>query len=150
MMGKVRGRICLLYQINFEEDVLVYKASLPDRRLSGEVTSQDGFVEAVSELMDAYATDRIEPILKLFSIPGSINGICPKSFPRSELTSQLLSLINLCVGGESGVQLVQMPYAGALTDQPNLFMQAYSVFVEEHHLWMSRKRREAERGNNKR
>ena len=144
-MGKVRGRLCLLYQVDFEEDVMVYSASLPSGRLAGEVTSQEELVDAISELMDAYATDRIEPILKLFSLPGKVSGICPKSFPRSSLTSQLLSLINLCVGGESGVQLVQLPFSGALTDQPNVFMQAYSVFVEEHHIWTSRKRRESER-----
>lgn len=90
--------------------------------------------------MGLYKTDRIEVALKQFKLRnGRITGICPKSFPKSEETIELLSLINICVGGQSGTELIHLPYGGTILNQPNKFIEAYFVFVNEYNKYLKSK-----------
>lgn len=130
-MGNKRGRLCLLYQVDLEEDKLRYGAKL----ISGEVDSEESFLESVSKILEAFKTDRIEVALKSFRLPDNqdkrISGICLKSFPRTRLTSRLIEMLNMCMGGQSGVELIHLPFAGTILNQPNIFIQAYFIYSDE-------------------
>lgn len=131
MMGKRSGRICLLYQIDFDEDKLEYRVIAREDKLEGVVESEEQLYDVVSDLLDIYKTERLEVALKFFKFE-KINGICPKSFPRTQLTVKILSILNLCVGGESGTEVKFFPYPGGILEQSNLFVQAYYIWCDEY------------------
>lgn len=124
-MGRVNGRLCFLHQIDLDEgDVLQSKVGL--------ITSLEEFYSAVDTILQKAGVTRIELALKNFSLVGSKTyGVCPKSFPKTDLTFRLLSILNLCVGGQNGTDFINLPYSGSLFDQPNLLLEAYYVFVDE-------------------
>ncbi len=131
MMGNKSGRICLIYQIDFDEDKLEYRTIARDDKLEGTVESEEQLYDAVSELLDIHKTERLEAALKFFRF-NNISGICPKSFPRTSLTIKLLSLLNLCVGGETGTEIKHFPYEGGILEQSNIFVQAYYIWCDEY------------------
>jgi hypothetical protein len=132
LMGKRSGRICLLYQIDFlNEDSLTYRSLTRLGEVSGIVNSEEEFYESVDKLLDAHKTERLEVALRFYRI-GNINGICPKSFPRTQLSTNLMSIINLCVGGESGTDIQNFPSYGGILEQSNLFIEAYYIWRQEH------------------
>ena len=126
-MGKSKGRVCLFYQIDFDAEDELYFAKERDAKSIG---NDEELFAAVDYLLQTVGSTRVEIALK--RIRSSTNaGICPKSFPRTELTSNLLELLNLCLGGENGMQLVHLPYAGTILDQPNIFLQAFYIYCDE-------------------
>lgn len=139
-MGNVTGRLCFFYQIDLSEDILSYWYETKEGRFSGEVYNEEEFNQAIQEILDAYKTDKIEVALKRFKIVGQkVTGICAKSFPRTDLTRQLLSMINLCVGGASATEIMQLPYEGTILQQPNVFVEAYYIFVDEYNRFIKMK-----------
>ncbi len=140
-MGTRKGRICFYYQIDFNSDVLEYSCSVPEKTISGEVTSIEEFQNVCSSILELYKADRIEIALKQFRIKNTrITGICAKSFPKTQETVDLLSLINLCTGGQSGTELFHLPYSGTILDQPNKFIEAYFIFCNEFNKHLKRNR----------
>ena len=146
LMGKRRGRLCFAYQIDFEEgDELEYSVTGRDSTINGNISSFETFEYAITQLLNFYRTERIEVALKFIRLKNSnISGICPKSFPKSQLTIHLLGLLNLCMGGHNSTELVQLPYLGSILEQPNLFIEAYYIFVEEFNKWMKQERQTQE------
>ena len=132
MMGNRPGRVCLIYQIDFSEDELEFSVKNRLSELAGTVHNESDFSVALSAILDFFKSDRIETALKFFRPKGQrITGICPKSFPKTPLTIDLLSKLNLCVGGANGTDLINFPEAGGLFDQPNLFIEGYFIYVDE-------------------
>jgi hypothetical protein len=131
-MGKRAGRLCLIHQISFDDgDKLRYSAR-NDTDIQGEVDNIDDFHKAVTAILGSYKTDRIEVALKRFSlVDANLSGICIKSFPKSALTARLLSILNLCLGGENGTDFLNLPYPGTIFQQPNILIEAYYIFVNE-------------------
>ena len=130
MMGRQKGRLCLLYQVDFDVDTLSYSSSSAKEKVSGTISSFEELYSAIDELLEFHKTDRLEIAFKL--IKGNVGGMCAKSFPMSALSIRLIGMLNLCMGGENGVQLLHLPFAGTLYDQPNLFIEAYYVYLDEH------------------
>jgi hypothetical protein len=140
MMGKRSGRLCFLYQLELGDDKLTYTCKSPESTLQGEVETFEDFQDSISLILELYNTDRIEVALKQFRLVGtSFRGICPKSLPRLPLTSYLLDMIYTCVGGENGTDLINLPFEGTILDQPNLFIQAYNIYVNEQSRWLREK-----------
>jgi len=127
-MGRSNGRICLLYQV--DDYAFSYQASFKGKSISGTVTSEEEFYDAVESLLDTYMTDRIEVALKFFKYKG-LRGICPKSLPISELSRRLLSLLTLTCGGKHGTELIHLPESGQILDQSNLFLTSYFIYRGE-------------------
>ena len=132
MMGKTPGRVCMIYQIDFDEDELEYSVKNRFNSVEGNIRNVEEFSAAISALLDFYKTDRVEVALKFIRPVGQrITGICPKSFPKTPLTIDILSKLNLCVGGANGTDLMNFPENGSLFDQPNIFIESYYVYVDE-------------------
>lgn len=141
MMGNRSGRLCFIYQIDFSEHTLTYDVKSQTGRLIGEVNSDEEFYDAVDKLLDNHKSDRIEIALKFFKLKGSrLVGICPKSFPRTELTSSLLSVIYMCMGTEG--QLLHLPFEGSILEQPNLFIEAHAIYLDEYNKFMNEERKQ--------
>jgi len=139
-MGNKRGRLCFIYQLDFDEHTLYYKCKVEQEEISEEVHSDNEFQQSLGFILEMYKTDRVEGGLKRFGLKDTkISGICIKSFPKSPLTSKLLELIYLCTGGQSGVDLVHLPFEGTVLDQPNIFIEAYSIFTQEYNKYMKEK-----------
>lgn len=139
-MGARKGRLCFLFQLDFDEYTLEYDCKVPDGEAKGEVHSLEEFYSACSRILGLYKINRIEVALKQFKLKNSrLYGICPKSFPRSDEVTHLLSLINLCVGGQSGTELMQLPYPGTILEQPNKFIEAYYIFTNEYNKYVKSK-----------
>lgn len=147
MMGRRTGRLCLLYQIDIESETLEYYSVTRSGEVIGVTNSEISFNHAVNSLLNLHQSDRVEVALKFFKLKNSrTTGICPKSFPKSQLTVSLLSKLNLCLGGHSGVELVHLPYEGGLFDQPNVFIEAYQVYSEEFNkFWRVQRKERANR-----
>lgn len=125
LMGKVNGRICFINQVDYDEFFPEFQRV--------KLENEDDFLVAVDEVLDTFKIDRVEVALKRFGLWKSrIHGVCIKSFPKSLTTLHLLSLLNICLGGESGSELTNLPFEGGILDQSNLFLQAYSVYIDEH------------------
>jgi len=58
-------------------------------------------------------------------------GLCPKGFALVSDFNELISLVMKCIGGMSGTELIQLPEAGGILDQPSVFLRAYEVISEE-------------------
>ena len=130
-MGNKAGRLCLLHQVtDLEEQHLKYRCQTSLGKIEGLVKSEDELYHAISVILDFYKTDQIEVSIKILEYD-KIKGLCIRSFPQTYLTQNILSLINLCVGGQSGTDLIHLPYQGTILDQPNLFIQAYYIYVGE-------------------
>ena len=131
-MGKKNGRICLLYQIDIDEDELTYSSRTKQKNIQGTVSSEGEFFNAISKLLEIHISDRIELALRLFKHqPSMLMGICAKSLPRTQLTNNLLNKIHVCLGGFNGDELVHLPFPGGLFDQPNIFVEAYYIYRDE-------------------
>ena len=133
-MGQRSGRLCFLYQVDFSEP-LTFSSDSKDGKVEGEINSEEDFYNAVDQILSFHKTDRIEIALKRIRMKG-VSGVCPKSFPRTETTSLLLRKLNLCLGGDSNNELVHLPYAGTILDQPNLFIEAFYVWSDELTKWL--------------
>lgn len=130
----------MLHGVDLEAgDSLSYEAEFRNGAVKGTASSLEEFGHAIDEILRVYASDRLEVALKKFGY-GKLFGVCPKSFPRTALTIELTEIINLCVGGQSGVELCQLPFAGSLSEQPNLFIEGYQIFVQEHTAYMAKLR----------
>jgi len=131
-MGNRPGRLCLIYQIDFAEDVLEYKTITRQGPMNGEIKSEDDLYIAIIKLSEHHKTDKTDLVLKYIKLKGSRSGgICPKSVPKTDLSIKLLGMLNICLGGENGNQLVNLPFAGTIMDQPNLFIEGYYIWVDE-------------------
>ena len=140
MMGQKRGRLCMLYQVDFDEHTLLYSGDSRSGKISGEIKSEQEFTQGIDELLSIYATDRLEVALKRISLKDSrISGVCPKSFPKTPFTSELLGLLNICLGGSNGTDLIHLPFEGRIIDQPNIFIEAYFIYVSEYSRWIKPK-----------
>jgi hypothetical protein len=149
-IGARRGRLCFSYQLDLDEDYLKYSCKTKDEEVGGIVKSIDEFYYAVNEILTLYKTNRIEVALKQFTLNESnVSGVCPKSFPKTKLTSGLLSILNLTIGGQSGTELMQLPYSGTILQQPNVFIEAYYIFVDEYNKY-TKEMYKVENGKNKR
>ena len=149
-MGSRPGRLCLLYQIDFSEDVLEYKTITRQGPLSGEIKTDEDLYIAFFKLLEHHKTDKIELILKYIKYKGHrISGVCPKSVPKTDLSIKLLGMLNICLGGENGNQLVHLPFEGTIIDQPNMFIEAYYIWVDEFARYMKAKQEKDKRTTNK-
>jgi len=150
MMGNRTGRVCLTYQVDFSEDALEYYSFVKGDQVSGRIVSYEDFYHAIDKLLTLHKTDRIELALKFIKIRtrnGVISGVCPKSFPRTQLTLQLLSKLNLCIGGPNGTDLIHLPFPGTLFDQQNLFVEAYFVYCDEYNKYIKTQKTQKDRPN---
>ena len=140
LMGSRPGRLCLLYQVDLAEDVLEYKTITRQGPLNGEIRTDDDLYIAFIKLLEHHKTDRIELILKYIKLKGTrSSGLCPKSVPKTDLSIKLLGVLNLCLGGENGNQLTHMPFQGTVMNQPNIFIEAYYIWVDEYSKYMKTK-----------
>ena len=131
LMGNKSGRICLIHQIDFDNDILEYNSYIKSGNVSGVIRSGNEFDYAVDRILSLHGTDRIESALRQIRYK-NLTGVCIKSFPRTHLTNALLSLLMLCMGGYSGTELIHLPCTGTILDQPNIFIEAYNIWVNEY------------------
>lgn len=133
MMGNHSGRLCFIHQIDFDNnDSLEWKSATRLGIESGVVDSIDSLMEGIDKLLTLHKTNRVEVALKFFrNTEKRISGICAKSFPKTFLTNHLLGKLNLCLGGANGNELTHFPCEGTLFDQPNIFIIAYYVYLDE-------------------
>lgn len=148
LMGSRNGRLCLIYQIDLESDRLRYSGESKIGKVSGTISSESELYGAVDELLSTYASDRIAVGLKRISLEGGISGVCVKSFPKSQLTSEILGLLNICLGGHNGTDLVHLPCSGTILDQPNIFIESYFIYVNEYSKYW-KEQRESESNKSK-
>jgi hypothetical protein len=139
-MGNRNGRICLINQIDFDEDTLEYSSSVGKNSVGDFIKSDNGFTNAISQLLHLHATERVESAFKQIKYK-NLFGVCLKSFPRSELTSRLLNLLMLCMGGFNGTELVHLPFEGTILDQPNIFIEAYNIYTSEYNSFVQEQRK---------
>jgi hypothetical protein len=132
-MGKLRGRLCLLHQIDFDTDTLLYDVhNKLGESASGEINSVDELMTSISEILSIHKTDDVEIALKFIKLKNSrLSGLCIKSFPRTLLTNMLFNRLSLCLGGENNTDLVHLPDAGTILDQSNIFIQAFNIYRDE-------------------
>lgn len=140
-MGSRRGRLCLLYQVDFESDKLRYSGESKIGKASGLISSEPELYRAIDELLSVYAVDRVEVGLRRISLDGSVSGVCVKSFPKTKLSSDILGLLNICLGGQTGTDLVHLPYSGTILDQPNIFIEGFYVYMNEHSKYWKQKQK---------
>lgn len=100
------------------------------KRLEGTITSLEEFYEVCSNIADFHVITQIERILKFIG-----KGICPASFPLTETSVHLTWLVDQCLGGEGGTDLIHLPYGGGVLDQPALFFEAKDIIVSERAKW---------------
>ena len=132
MMGRKPGRVCFLYQIDFSEVTLEFYSKTPIESISGTIESYEDFYSAISRILEFHKTDRVEVGLKRIGIKGKTSrGICVKSFPQTKLTAKILSMLNLCLGGQNGTELVHLPESGTIFDQSNIFIESFYIYVDE-------------------
>lgn len=141
LMGVNKGRICLIHQIDFDNDSLEYNSKTSSGSVSGTIRSLNDFSRAISELLALHGDDRIELALKQINYNNQY-GVCIKSFPQSQLSTRLLNTLFLCMGGFSGTELTQLPYNGTILDQPNIFIEAYNIWVGEYNKKVQEDRKE--------
>jgi hypothetical protein len=140
-MGNQRGRICLIHQVDIENETLEYSSSTKDNSVAGVIKSSLDFSTAVSELLRLHGAQRIELALKQIRY-GNQYGVCLKSFPQTRLTTALLNLLMLCLGGFSGTELIHLPDTGTILDQSNIFIEAYNIWVSEYNKKVQEDRKE--------
>lgn len=132
LIGNRPGRLCMLYQVDLELDTLEYNCSNSKGEVHGIITSLDDLTHALTQLLELLKAPTVAPVLKFIKLRHSRSGgLCPKSFPRLPLTNNLISRLQLCVGGQNGTELVHLPYKGTILEQPNLFIQAFNVYADE-------------------
>lgn len=137
-MGEKAGRLCFLYQLDFDEHILSFESKAENEEIQGTISSLEEFYSAVQKILDLHKTERIEVALKKIRL-GNIYGVCIKSFPRTPFSSYLLGLINLCVGGESGMEMAHLPFQGTILEQPNLLVEVYNIWCDELSKWKAEK-----------
>jgi hypothetical protein len=136
-MGIKSGRLCLVYQI---QDLSINNLVCNNGDI---ITSDEELYISINKLLEEYKTDKFDKVLKFFkSKDFNVSGICLKSLPVTSLTNRLLNLINLCVGGQNGTDLIHLPFEGTVLEQPNVFIEAYHIFVEEINKWYDLKSKE--------
>jgi hypothetical protein len=141
--NNVKGKICLIYNFEFEEDVLTYPID-KSRQDIGIINSWNDLNYGFNLMSENWKTDEIEHIFKLIS-NNKIQGLCPKSYQLLPRIRTLLGHVHLCLGGYSGMELVQLPYPGTILDQPNIFIQVYNIYVDEKCKFDEYMRKEEER-----
>lgn len=150
-MGSKPGRLCLLYQVDFAEDILLYKTITKQGPLNGEIRNDDDLYLSLYKLMEHHKTDRVDLVLKYIKFKGTrLSGVCPKSFPKTDLSIRLLGLLNMCLGGENGTQLVHLPFPGTILDQPNIFIESHYIWVDEFSKYMKVKQSKEKQPDRKR
>lgn len=139
-MGKRAGRLCLFYQVDLGEDTLEYDTINTLGHIYGEIKSNDDLFYSTGKLLEFYKTDKVDLVLKYIRLQGTrISGVCPKSYPKSDLSIRLLGKLNICLGGSNGTELVHLPYEGTIFDQPNIFIEAFYIWVDEFNKYIKSK-----------
>jgi len=132
----------MLYQVDLDEDVLLYHSVTREGEVSGEIKNADDLFDATSKLLEHHKTDRVDLVLRYIKLKDTrSSGICPKSYPKSDLSIRLLGKLNICLGGQSGLELVHFPYEGTIFDQPNIFIEAFYIWIDEYNKYMRVKQR---------
>jgi len=122
----------MIYQVDLGEDILEYNTVTREGPLNGEIKSIDDLYYGINKLLQHHKTERVDLVLRYIRLKGTrSSGLCPKSYPKSELSTRLLGKLNICLGGENGTELVHFPFDGTIMDQPNLFIEAFYVWVDE-------------------
>lgn len=152
LMGARPGRLCLLYQVDFGEDVLEYKTVTRQGPLSGDIKSEDDMYLAIQKLSEHHKTDKVDLVLRYIKLKGKrLSGVCPKSVPKTDMSIRLLSLLNTCLGGDNGTQLLHLPFPGTIIDQPNIFIESHYIWIDEYSRFMKAQReKEKSKSENRR
>lgn len=80
----------------------------------------------LDRLEELYETDKVEILLGRIGL-----GICLKAYPIERRVDQAIKVLNWCMGGPNGMDLLHLPYDGGIYDQPAYFIQAYEAIVQE-------------------
>ncbi len=91
----------------------------------GIVITEENLDEVIDSLLEKYETYRLEVAFKFIG-----KGFCEKSYPVSSLSSYYIELVTLCQGGESGMELMHLPYNNCIQDTPSRFFHARSIINE--------------------
>jgi len=113
MKNRTPGRLCLLNR-DLEKEPLKVR--------SGKVLHS--FLELDSELEELEEKYPIELALRKL-------GICPKSFPLDPFTLRALELYDLTHGGPNGTDLINLPCAPVVLDNPNIFFEVREIITIE-------------------
>lgn len=58
-------------------------------------------------------------------------GICLLGIALTSRFAEDIRLLNLCMGGFSGTELVKLPYEGGVSDQPARLLKVYEIVRKE-------------------
>lgn len=122
--NRIRGRDCLLGR-NYKSDPLPYSFRVGNKDTKGVIHSEEELFQAIEKALSVYKTNDIEIALRRIG-----KGICPKSFPLTRQSVYFLDIYSKTHGGDSGNQLINLPNAGGVLDQPNIFFSAADTISE--------------------
>ncbi len=122
-----RGRDCLLDR---DYDLHPVVLRVPGYRgkpgINKDLHSETEFFQAIDEVLELYEVDQVEVALRKMG-----QGICPRSFPLSRQSEKFLEIFSICHGGQSGLDLLQLPHPGAVMDQPAKLLDAFALIKSE-------------------
>lgn len=145
MPNRVPGRYCFFSLNNDYLDIEpVEKFDVSSRiGFDKSVVDEESFYKAIEDIREKTGIDDIGSVLRFIG-----KGLCPKSFPATITTKKLIELVSYCSGGESGTDLIRLPYDNlSLFDNPIIFLHAFNIINLERNKWL--KERDKEIKNNK-
>lgn len=114
-----RGKECLLYR-DLKENPIKYSykvRNIPELR--GLIRSKEELFSVLDRALQLYKTEDLRVALKRMG-----RGVCIKSLPVFQECYYFLDLYNKTHGGETGTELLHLPYSGGILEQPQIFFDA--------------------------
>ena len=117
--NKRRGRDCML---GGKTNHITYKSKKTDKSYPVKNTKRMfKIIDGLCKRNNLYAPERF--------ISSIGRGVCPKSIPLDSDILWWIELVDACSGGYSGIDLLQLPVAGGITDQPSLFFDIRRTII---------------------